>query len=86
MVKRALAKGFRSAAVYSAVEEGAHNCVPELPRVDSVETRFVNVLSFTTTVARLVSHKVKKNSLDNVKMDKWFVMLAEAAEEKNNKV
>lgn len=63
MVSRALTKGFRSATVYSAVEEAVHKCVPELPSVLAVHTKLVNDLTFTVPVATFVKHEVKKNLL-----------------------
>lgn len=63
-----------------------HNFVPEPSGADAVATKLADAPSFTVPVDKFVKHDVKKNSLDEAKMEKRFVKLADAAEEKKIKV
>lgn len=51
VVSRAVVKGFRIAAFYSAVEEALQKLIPKFPSVDAVAAKLINVTFFTVPVA-----------------------------------
>lgn len=77
-----LAKGFLVAALYSDEEEAVHKCEPEPLSVNAVVKKLVDVPSLTVPVANLVRIEVAKNTLNKVKMEKPYVQLAKAFEQK----
>lgn len=81
---RAQAKGFRSTALYSVVNEAVHKSVPKSPTVDAVATKLVDGPS-KVPIAKFVKREVEKNSLDKAMMERQFVKFAKAAEEKKSK-
>lgn len=54
VVHKVLAKGFRSAAFNSVVEDTVHKFVPKPPSIDAAAVTFVDVSSFTVLVAKFV--------------------------------
>lgn len=73
VVNRALAKGCRSGAFYSVVEDVVHKYVPEAPSTDAVSAKPVVPSFFTLFEARFVKHEVEKSFLDEAKMKKRFL-------------
>lgn len=51
-----------------------------------VAAKLVNSLSFTIPSAKCIKDEAENNSLDMVKMVKWFVKLSKAAGEEKSKV
>lgn len=80
-VNGALANGFRSVAFYSAVQQAIHKCEPKHPSVDAGAAKLVDSLSFTVASAEMFQHEIEKSSLDKAKIEKRFVLLAEAVRE-----
>lgn len=86
VVQRILAKNFRSAFFYSAVQGAVQQCVSELYRFDAVATRLNDAPTFTLSVTKFVKDEIEKASLEKVKMEKEFDKLAEVVREKSTKV
>lgn len=81
-----MAKGFPSATSYSALEEAVFKCVAKPLSGAAVASKLVDALSFAVPVAKYVKQEVEKNSVDKAEMEKRFVKLAEAADEKKHYV
>lgn len=60
-------------------------CVQKHPSADAVVAKLIDSPSFTLPVAKCIKYEVEKNALDRANMQKRFMNLKEAVQEKNKK-
>lgn len=83
---RALAKAFRSTAVYSTVKEALQKCLSEPQSIEVVSKRMIDAPASTVHVAESIKHEVEKYSHKKTMMEYLCNKLDEAVEGKNIKV
>lgn len=54
--------------------------------MNAVKTKMINADAFTLTAAKFTKYKIEKSALKNAKMEEVFKKMAEAVDEKTNKI